>query len=981
MEEELAPAEPGMYRLKNDPAQTRFILTGEISTIYKQGDKVRKVHHVIGAPDLAAAKKIGALLAKVGNILSDGRPILGITSRNLLEIVLEASPDAFLIPAHIWTPWFSVLGSKSGFDTIKECYLDLEPHIFAVETGLSSDPPMNWMVKSLDRYHLISNSDAHSVEKLGREATVFETGFDYYAIYKAMATGVGLLGTVEFFPEEGKYHLDGHRDCGVVVMPEQTREYKGICPVCGKPLTVGVLNRVEELADRPGGERPKSARHFYSLIPLTEILSEMMHVASPTKKVMALAEKLTGQLGGELPLLLDADLDEIKSVAGETLALAVKRMRLGEVDKEAGYDGKFGRVRVFKDNEQDMLFAKGLIDAPVRRKGASLGKKKTEAAPVRRVMLLNDEQRSAVAWEEGPIVVMAGPGTGKTRVLVERIRQLIDKGETPSLAVTFTNRAAKEIRDRLDWSDSENGKELYHPGTGITAPTTLPSPPKGWRGASVWTSSPSTPAGGRGRGEGDEPLHVEVSTFHSLAARIMHDAGMSFEIADEAMLEKIASPAIERDVKKWVDDLIFRQGTGQALEGEQAALIELMKSQGVFTYEGLIAEAERLVSSGTCEKRFIHVMVDEFQDINPLQYTFLKALSKGARSVMVIGDPNQAIYGFRGSSKASFDDFIQDSPHCTKIHLSATHRLGANIACASNAFIGNDAVCSQRETSPIRVVRTDRPYDFIAHEIEALSGGLTHLSVGKAKGEYALSDMAIIVRTKSQAMPVMEALARASIPHDTAYAGPFALMRGIRERIGLLVGRLWEPSVKGVGEQALKCIQSGLEPAGHVQDKIKLAKAFLEGLTGSVSARVTRIDASDLFRLPALDALSPFYQYAQLFDDNVGHFVEFLKLSNDQSALGAEKVHVITAHAAKGLEFRCVFMAGLMQGVFPLSGSSIEEERNLFYVAMTRAKDLLYLVCPQSCPSEFVGRIPEMYAVETAEKHRKTKPGQMVLFD
>jgi uncharacterized protein (TIGR00375 family) len=932
MEEELAPAEPGMYRLKNDSVQTRFILTGEISTIYKQGDKVRKVHHIIGAPDLATAKKIGASLAKVGNILSDGRPILGITSRNLLEIVLEASTDAFLIPAHIWTPWFSALGSKSGFDTIKECYLDLEPHIFAVETGLSSDPPMNWMVKSLDRYHLISNSDAHSAEKLGREATVFETGLDYYAIRKAMATGVGLLGTVEFFPEEGKYHLDGHRDCGVVMMPEQTREYKGICPKCGKPLTVGVLSRVEELADRPEGERPQSARHFYSLIPLTEMLCEIMHVASPTKKVMALSEKLTGQLGGELPLLLDAELEEIKSVAGETLALAIKRMRLGEVDKEAGYDGKFGRVRVFKDNEQDMLFAQGLVDAPVRRNRTTLGKKKTETAPERRVMQLGDEQRLAVAWEEGPIVVMAGPGTGKTRVLVERIRGLIDKGETSILALTFTNRAAQEIRDRLGWG------------------------------------------GGEGKG-------VEVSTFHSLAAGIMHDAGMSFDIADEAMLEKVAAPAIGKDVKKWVDDLIFRQGTQKALAPEQAALIERMKSQGVFTYEGLIAEAARLVSSGICAKRLQHVMVDEFQDINPVQYTFLKILSKGAKSVMVIGDPNQAIYGFRGSSKASFEDFIQDSPKCTKIHLSATHRLGTHIAVASNAFIGSDAVWGQRETSPIRVVRTDKPYDFIAHEIEALSGGLTHLSVGKAKGEYGLSDMAIIVRTKSQAMPVMEALARASIPHDTAYARPFAAMRGIRERIELLVGSGWEPCVKGVGEQALKCIQSGLDFADHVQDKIKQAGAFLEGLTGSVSARVTKIDASDLFKLPSLDALSPFYQYAQLFSDNVGHFVEFLKLSNDQSALGAEKVHVITAHAAKGLEFRCVFMAGLIRGIFPLSGSSLEEEQNLFYVGMTRAKDLLYLVCPQDCPSEFVGRIPAKNSEETMVKHKKPKPDQMVLFD
>ena len=578
--------------------------------------------------------------------------------------------------------------------------------------------------------------------------------------------------------------------------------------------------------------------------------------------------------------------------------------------------------------------AKVLVDAPVRKKRTSPGEKKTEATPERPMMQLNDEQRLAVAWKEGPIAVIAGPGTGKTRVLVERIRGLIDKGETSILAVTFTNRAAQEIRNRLGRSGED------------------------------------------GRGDG-----IEVSTFHSLAARILHGAGIAFEVADEDMLEKMAAPDIDKDVKKWVDDLVFRQGTEKTLAPEQAALVELMKSRRIFTYEGLIAEANRIVSSGLCTKHFLHVMVDEFQDINPLQYSFLKILSKGARSVMVIGDPNQAIYGFRGSSKASFEDFIQDSSECMKIHLSATHRLGMHMAFASNAFINTDAVCSQRETSPIKIVRTDRPYDFIANEIEALSGGLTQTSVGKAKGEYGLSDMAIIVRTKSQAVPVMEALARASIPHDTAYAGPFAAMRGIRERIGLLLGSRWEHSVKGVGEQALKCIQSGLDPAGHVQDRVKQAAVFLEGLTGSVSERVTKIEASDFFKLPLLDAGSPFYQYAQLFGDNAENFVEFLKLSNDQSALGAEKVHVITAHAAKGLEFRCVFMAGLMRGVFPLSGSSLEEEQNLFYVGMTRAKDLLYLVCPEDFPSEFVGRIPAGNTEETIVKHKKPKPDQMVLFD
>lgn len=367
IEAELAEAEPGLYRLKSGEYPARFVLTGEISTIYKQGDKVRKVHHLIAAPDLASARKISQSLGRVGNILSDGRPILGITSRNLLEIVLEANEKAMLIPAHIWTPWFSVLGSKSGFDTIEECYGDLAEHVFAVETGLSSDPLMNWMVKSLDRYHLISNSDAHSAEKLGREATIFDCGLDYFSLRHALESGEGLGGTIEFFPEEGKYHLDGHRDCKVILTPEKTRELGGICPVCGRKLTVGVLSRVEELADRHDGSRPQSARPFHSLIPLVEILGEIMQTGSTSKKVGEAYESLIEKLGGELPLLMDIDVDEIRAVAGEIFALAISRMRQGEVHKESGYDGVFGRIRVFRDNEEDMLFKGDLFGKPLGR--------------------------------------------------------------------------------------------------------------------------------------------------------------------------------------------------------------------------------------------------------------------------------------------------------------------------------------------------------------------------------------------------------------------------------------------------------------------------------------------------------------------------------------------------------------------------------------------------------------------------------------
>src|SRR6266496_4903333 len=270
LRENLEPAEPGLFRLREQldrgvertlPAScrgpVRFMLSVEISTIYKRAERTRKVHHLVYVPDFDAAAEFSRRLGRIGNLASDGRPILGLDSRDLLEITLESGPGSYLVPAHAWTPWFSVLGSKSGFDAVADCYADLAGHIFAVETGLSSDPAMNWQVSSLDRYTLVSNSDAHSPPALGREATEFNCALDYFAVREALRTGEGLGGTIEFFPEEGKYHADGHRKCDVRLEPEQTRAYGGRCPTCGRPLTVGVLSRVSELADRPAGVRPE----------------------------------------------------------------------------------------------------------------------------------------------------------------------------------------------------------------------------------------------------------------------------------------------------------------------------------------------------------------------------------------------------------------------------------------------------------------------------------------------------------------------------------------------------------------------------------------------------------------------------------------------------------------------------------------------------------------------------------------------------
>lgn len=356
IKEKLVEADDGTFKLKPEierqiNANVKFILTVEISTIYKKWDKTRKVHHVVFVPDLKTATNFREKLGAIGNIKSDGRPILGLDSRNLLETVLESGENSYIIPAHIWTPWFSVLGSKSGFDSIEDCYGDLSYHIFALETGLSSDPEMNWHVSKLDKFRLVSNSDAHSVSKLAREATVFDIEPNYYSIMNALKTGEGYTGTVEFFPEEGKYHEDGHRKCNICLTPEETKKYNGICPVCGKPLTIGVLSRVNDLSDRKNiTTLPKTAGKVFSLVPLQEIISEIKGVGPSSKSVTTEYEKLINQFGSELNILQNIPLDDL-SKASPLLKEAISRLRQGKVIKQAGFDGEYGSIKLFNKNE------------------------------------------------------------------------------------------------------------------------------------------------------------------------------------------------------------------------------------------------------------------------------------------------------------------------------------------------------------------------------------------------------------------------------------------------------------------------------------------------------------------------------------------------------------------------------------------------------------------------------------------------------
>ncbi len=338
-------------------ADVFFMLTAEISCIYSKKGRVRKIHSLIFAPDFHTVSKINAALSKIGNLSSDGRPILGLDAKELLKIVLDSSDKAMLVPAHAWTPHFSVFGAASGFDSLEECFEELTPHIYAIETGLSSDPLMNRRLPALDSVTLISNSDAHSPAKLGREANIFETtdltkDVSYEFVTNAIKTKKGFAGTIEFFPEEGKYHYDGHRNCGVNLSPEETIRNNYLCPVCGKKVTIGVMHRVEKLALREHGFRPKDAPPFYSIIPLQEIISEILKVGVNSKAVMQQYLRLLEACGPEFNILMDTPLDDIEKTGTPLLRKAIDRMRSGQVHIVPGYDGEFGKVKIFEQVER-----------------------------------------------------------------------------------------------------------------------------------------------------------------------------------------------------------------------------------------------------------------------------------------------------------------------------------------------------------------------------------------------------------------------------------------------------------------------------------------------------------------------------------------------------------------------------------------------------------------------------------------------------
>jgi uncharacterized protein (TIGR00375 family) len=362
--QKLEPVGNGFFRLRSllppsnghlkgvsvKPGDVHFILSTEISFIYSKKGKVRKVHILLLAPDFESVEKINARLGGLGNLRSDGRPILGMDAKNFVRIVAESCPGCVVIPSHIWTPWFSLFGANSGFDAIEECFEETTPFIFALETGLSSDPPMNWRLSALDKYALVSNSDAHSPSRLGREANMFDTDFSYRGLVDALRkkNPDRFLRTIEFFPEEGKYHFDGHRKCGVVFSPKESIAHKDLCPKCGKKLTIGVMHRVEELADREENARAPLRVPYQHLVPLNEIIAEAIEKTPECQSVWDIYFRLIHEFGSEHAVLTSASIPDLARIQPERISLGVDRMRKGAVRIAPGHDGFYGRVSLFE---------------------------------------------------------------------------------------------------------------------------------------------------------------------------------------------------------------------------------------------------------------------------------------------------------------------------------------------------------------------------------------------------------------------------------------------------------------------------------------------------------------------------------------------------------------------------------------------------------------------------------------------------------
>lgn len=995
LKDKVVESDTGFYRLKPDLAKeiepeipqscrgpVDFILTGEISCIYKRGGKTRKVHNLILMPDFESVEKLNKRLDQIGNIKSDGRPILGLDSRDLLEIVLEASDRAFFIPAHIWTPWFSLFGSKSGFDNIEDCFADLTPYIHALETGLSSDPPMNRLLSALDDYTLVSNSDAHSPAKLGREANLFDCEMGYNSICNAMKTGQGFDGTIEFFPEEGKYHMDGHRKCNVMLEPEETQDLEGLCPSCNKPVTVGVLNRVMELADR---KTPKLSKEYLCMIPLSEILSEILSCGPNTKKVQTVYEDLLNNIGSELHILMGAQVEEIEKTGGVLLAKAIKRMREGNVIKQGGYDGEFGVIRLFEEQEKSELVGQtALFKSPVIKKKAKKavpqkdksikehpGKnqpeinksqknrsEKSENLSKKEDLIFNDtpgykdlrthkdiildplnpEQTEAVLYGKGHLLVNAGPGTGKTMTLTHRIASLLRNGMARSeeiLALTFTNKATEEMKERV-------GKLVPDSGA------------------------------------------IKVNTFHRFCLDLLRkEAGKlgllsGFNICPEQdvpfLVWQVAeeSGAGKRQARELLKNLPVMKIKNYEADGELKGLFseklislfyryqEKLRGLCMLDLDDLESETLRLlkidhgIATGLAENR-PWIFIDEYQDTSPVQVEIIRAIvNKGNVNLCAIGDPDQSIYGFRGADVVNFMGFEKDFTGTKKIELKRNYRSTRLILDSASSLMGRENNLTSwndlGDKISLAECRTaNEEGEMIVEQIEKIMGGITLFSMDSGRVEsceegkdLSFGDIAVLYRLNSQGDAIEKALSRAGIPLIRSGEKPL-IDRYPVNLVWLFLRAVLRPENDYFKTAFLKSIEDRDINGNALFENVDVDSNLSEMMEQAVNLLSLEQKAER-----ELDDLNRFRNIVADYKENPASFNDSLALRRgiDHELLFGDRVALMTLHAAKGLEWPVVFITGCEDRLLPcdlFGDKDDDEEKRLMYVGITRAQKKVVL--------------------------------------
>ncbi len=984
LEEKLEPAEEGLYTLRpslrlapeEGGTPPRFVVTGEISTIYKKAGKTRKLHSLILLPGLEAAEALSRRLEAVGNLRSDGRPILGLDCRDLLELTLESCPEALFIPAHIWTPHFSLFGAFSGFDSIQECFEDLTPQIRALETGLSSDPPMNWRISALDGLTLMSNSDAHSPAKLGREANLLEIPYSYSALAQAVCQGkqAGWRGTVEFFPEEGKYHWDGCRGCGPGLSPEQAEALGGLCPVCGKKLTVGVEHRTLQLADRMAGFQPPDAAPFERLAPLPEVIAASAGLGPSSARTDRVYRQLLRQLGPEFYILRQAPLADVGQAAGQWVEEGLRRLRAGQARWTPGYDGVYGKLELLTPEERQSFGGQvswfGAAPAAASQK-APARKKAPASSPAKEDQLeqapagLNPSQQAAVCSSNPELAVIAGPGTGKTHTLTARVLHLLDQGAKPGqiAAVTFTNQAADQLRQRLEQKAGKRAARAISVGTFHSLCLDLAPP--------------------------DGPVLLDEYQALDLAAQTLKELDLSLpprRLLDQVSRRKNGA-----------------SGLDPALETACAAYQKALEQAGAMDFDDVLLRGldQARQMDKRQARRFTHLLVDEFQDSSPLQYQLTLAWAKESQSLFVIGDPDQAIYGFRGGDARCFQRLAQDRPGLETLRLEENYRSSPQILRCALALIDHNPGPARllrpqsAQGAAVQLVQAESPLAqgiFTAKEAARLAGGVDMLTAarwGKEERAYSFSEMAVLCRTHRETRLLEYCLEKEGVPYIAAgrddclagegprgAAGFFRFLLDSRNGPGLYAGLTQLFHCPPDLAQSLAALaglpdfwQTARQEYGALPE-LALFFQLAEELQGSVEKEKPEKLLARLAAALNLEQEEDWKRFCQtaLFHKTMPQLLDQLALGQEGDLLRAARrrypagaLRLSTLHGAKGLEFPVVFLCGLTRGTLPLETAGgladEEEERRLLYVGMTRAKERLILLTSGQ-PSPFLDEIP-----------------------